>query len=318
MPGENEDKVTTHDLDDIEISDDELASFDSEETFEREEEEQQDETSDESEETENDEEEESESEEEGETEESSEESEETGEEEMVLEIDGETYDEEYLTESVKDRKNKESWQKSNTEKAQKIAAISKKLKTVNDALKKEELLDALDEYFDGKDNNPFRGLDLEVESESSADDDTSEESKTDLDKRVEALESIETERTQESEKVAQAEKISEVVDREVSELEALDKEMKKPKVVQKVIDFAVKYSDEHPDERPMSLKEAWLETRGKNLMTTKKITDEAEDGNKSVPGKSKGIKSTKRKTPAKDIDEATDDAVKAYHELESK
>ena len=71
---------------------------------------------------------------------------------------------------VEDWKNNQDWQKSNTEKAQELADLKRDFqeatksfdaKAINEALGNQELMEALDDWYEGEDKNPFRNAIVE-------------------------------------------------------------------------------------------------------------------------------------------------------------
>lgn len=240
------------------------------------------------------------------------------EEELVYEVDGKDYSETDIDEWFEAFTNKDKWQKSNTEKAQGLSEERKtfvdKVKSLKDLVGDKDAMTALDEYYGDESKNPLRGLDLEL---SKSNPDTSgEESKSEWEKRVETLEERESERIREIEEKETLEKVSKLVDRDISELIELDADMKEPEKQKKVINHAIEWSEKHPEEPPMSLKASWLDTFGLKKLTGKQITDDVIEGNVTVPGNGKGAKTTTYKTQSGTYEEATDRALKQFEEME--
>jgi len=233
------------------------------------------------------------------------------EEELVLEMDGKKYDEEYLTEAVKDRQNKENWQKKNTERAQELAAIRKSLEAVKGELSDKELLESLDEYYGGKDDNPFRRVDLTASLEPKVEP-PPEESKTDVEKRLDALDKDKAERDRvTAEKEAQA-KAHDQVGREIVSLTELDPSLKKDEAkLQKIAERALEMDKANPEGSPPTrLVDAWLDLYGKKQLGLEKVQKKAKDTNEVVGGP--GARTTTPKTPAGDIHKARDNALEEY------
>ena len=108
-----------------------------------------------------------------------------------LEIDGERYEADTIKEWMKDSQNKSEWQKSNTEKAQKLSQWNKLSEKINgDDEFREHIKDF---FFD--DPEAFKSLGLDGELPVS--EEAVEETPSELESRIKALESVESDRVME-------------------------------------------------------------------------------------------------------------------------
>ena len=89
---------------------------------------------------------------------------------LFVELDGEDVE---IDQIIDEWKNNQNWQKTNTEKAQQLAEqkkafeeSTKNLRTddIKDALENDEFMEALDDWFEGSDKNPFRNAVKELEN----------------------------------------------------------------------------------------------------------------------------------------------------------
>lgn len=210
-----------------------------------------------------------------------------------------------------------AFRKTNTEKAQTLSADREAFKLVQDALngqiiglkellENEEVMEALDDHYDGKENNLLRKFDLQQLSKSEEDSDAL--------KRVKALEKKETDKAQvEADKKAAVK----AYDAQVKALVTMDPTLanKEGEVdderLEKITKFAVDYNNANPDGPYMTLKEAWIEVEGKNRMKLAENEKSTKDAKKTVKGP--GAKKETKKLP-KSLDDVAEMALKDYEE----
>jgi len=164
-----------------------------------------------------------------------------------FEIDGERYDREAILAWRDDSDNKESWQKSNTEKAQNLSKWSKLSEKINgDDSFREHIKDF---FFDDPDAVKSLGLDGDIDIPALVEDDA--EISPELNQRLQVLEKIEGERIMEH-RVDQ-------LDTQLTTLEEKFPEYLEGDKVGDFLDFADKNADRFVDNGLPSLERAFRE-----------------------------------------------------------
>ena len=205
-------------------------------------------------------------------------------EEYVIEMDDGS--EVPIEKIVEDWKNNQNWQKTNTEKAQQLADEKREFEAQISAFKKDdiqkaldndELMEALDDWFEGSDHNPFR--DVSFEKTDQAEEQVQESTEPD-------------------------EKAMLQVDREIFELQKVDDRLNDQKNLDQLLDYAVQNKLELQHAHKLiqwdSLVEDYnnvvneLKERNDELSKMKKMTTESiPDANTKAKGTSKeGFKGT--------------------------
>jgi hypothetical protein len=194
---------------------------------------------------------------------------------------------------VDDWNNDREWKKSNTEKAQSLAEektafadmVSKLSgEKVKEALADDDFMEAVDDYYEGKDKNPLR--------------------------HVEELETY----TEEEQNLLN-EKVRLEVEKDIFALQKTDKALEKEDNVQKLIDYASENGLRLPEAHKLmnydKISEE-LKTRTKELRSAKKSPKKKVEASEA---KGKGIKTEGYEKEARDWDEARSRASKDWDSL---
>jgi len=177
------------------------------------------------------------------SEESSKEVNDTEEEESGVEIDGESYDLDTILQWRDDSANKDSWQKSNTEKAQQLSKWNKLAEKINGD---DDFRDHLKDYFY---KNPAEADQLLGDVTVIEDPEIKESS--DIEKRLEAIEHIESERLQENR--------VDYLDDQLTTLESQNKELLGEEKTLEFLKFADKNADKYVSDGIPDLNRAFKE-----------------------------------------------------------
>ena len=198
-----------------------------------------------------------------------------------------------LQDIVDDWNNDREWKRSNTEKAQSIAEEKSTFEDmvsrlsgdkVKEALADEDFMEAVDDYYEGKENNPLR--------------------------HVEELETY----TEEEQNLLN-EKVRLEVEKDIFSLQKTDKALEKEDNVQKLIDYASENGLRLPEAHKLMNYDKIsdeLKTRTKELRSAKKSPKKKVEANEA---KGKGIKTEGYEKEARDWDEARLRASKDWDSL---
>jgi len=209
--------------------------------------------------------------------------------------DGKEYSLEDVLKMQEDLDNAGNWRKSNTETAQDLAVKENALsKVYSDA----DLMDALDDYFDGSDNNPLRTM--QPESSESPSDTAVESAKQATDK---------SDLTQMQTRLQQLEQkeVDRQVELEVSQLVKKHPELDEQKELNKVIQHALDINT--------NLEVAYRDLNFSKVAGELDSVRSKPKARKAIPtasGTAKGAKATAHQNIASDYDEAAKRALEDY------